>query len=290
MDGEPVDEAAFDAWLSGDPRRKAVFDAMWRRMMGSNMDLALDAYSRKRPSPRALVTGALAVALVMFGGYKAVPSVELFFTQPQEFAAADKTISNVTLDDGSRLTLAGGADVRVRYTRHERVVELTRGTLFADVAHDSSRPFRIEAGGARITDLGTRFEVSKKLSDVRVSVEEGVVRFGPNGWFGKSIDLAANQAAALTDSGLSRLDDPDAGNIARWRSEWVEYQDAPMRQVVADLAGAASLPIEIASESLAERRVTGRIQLTDPDNQLGYLSVIHGFKIGRSDGRILLSE
>lgn len=290
MGGEPFDREGFDSWLAGDPRRKPLFDTMWQRVMGPRMDEALDAFVHRRRSRRSLLAGGLVVLLALFGSYRAWPSLELFLAQPREYAATDGTIRKVELQDGTRLTLAGGADVRVRYTPHARDVELMRGTIFADVAHAADRPFRIVSGKARITDLGTRFEVSRKPSSLRVTVVSGAVRFGSGEWFGKQIDLTADQAAILDDDGLSRADDVRQNDIARWRAEWVEYHDAPMRQVVADLESVSPLPIRIANQGLADLKVSGRIRLIDPVKQIDNLAVIHSFAVNRHDGAIVLSK
>lgn len=290
MGNQPFDKDGFDAWLAGDPHRKALFDAMWQRVMGPQMDQTLGAVVRQQRSKQALVVGSVVAALVLFAGYQALPTIELFLSQPLEYAAADGTIREIRLEDGTRLTLAGGTDVRVRYARHTREVELTRGTIFADVMHDEARPFHIDAGDARIADLGTRFEVSRKPSFVRVTVEAGAVRFGTDGWFGRQVDLTARQAAVLSATDLGRIDDVTQDGVARWRTEWVEYHDAPMRQVVADLESVSPLPISIAGKNLANLRVSGRIRLTDPMRQVDNLSFIHNFSISQRGGTIILSD
>lgn len=287
---EPFDEAAFNEWLAGDTRRRSTFDAMWRRIMGSDMDAALRAYDRRGSSRRAWLAGGVAVLLVGAICYKAAPLVELQLAQPQEYAVADGAVRNVTLADGTQLALAGGASVKVRYTRHDRIVELTRGTIFADIPHDESRPFRIEAGDARIVDLGTRFEVSMKPANVRVTVVSGAVQFGRSGWFGKSLDLTASQAATLDRAGLHRIADVNSDSVARWRSEWVEYKGTPLRQVIADLQSLSPRPIEIADESLGGKPVSGRIKLTDPLSQLENLSIIHAFRIRQSGDALVITN
>jgi transmembrane sensor len=290
MDDEPFDSGGFEVWLAGDPRRQPLFDTMWQRIMGPKMDEALDAYARQRRARRSLAAGSAIAVLILFGGYQAIPSVELLLTQPQDYAALDGTIRQARLADGTQLTLAGGAKIRVRYTAHDREVELMHGTIFADVAHDANRPFRIDSGKARITDVGTRFEVEQKPANLRVSVEAGAVRFGTSSWFGRHIDLTAHQAAVLNDAGLSRTDDVGADGIARWRTGWVEYRDTPMRRVIGDLESVSPLPIRIADRSLGDLRVSGRIRLIDPVKQLNNLSVIHNFSVGQANGAIVLSK
>ncbi|MEI9927033.1 MAG: FecR domain-containing protein [Sphingomonas sp.] len=140
------------------------------------MDEALNAYGRRNRPRNALFAGGIVAVLAVLGGFAAFPSVELFLTQPRDYAAAAGTIRKVRLDDGTQLILAGGADLHVRYTRFGREVALTRGTIFADVVHDESRPFHVEARNGEVTVLGTRFEVARKPSSVRVTVEAGHVR------------------------------------------------------------------------------------------------------------------
>lgn len=289
MDDDAFDEGAFDAWLASDPRHRSVFEAMWRRTMGSQMDNALSVYERRRTLHRALpVAGAAALALV--GGIQAMPVIEGYFAPVKEYHVAQGAMRTVALTDGTKLVLAGGASLKVRYTRHERRVELTNGTLFAEVVHDEDRPFRIEAGETRIVDLGTSFEVVSKPSLVQVTVATGAVRFGRNQWFGKSLDLGSNQAATLDQTGLNRIADANARSIAAWRQGWAEYKGAPLRQVVADLQSLSPLPITIADAELADRRVSGRIKLTDPVGQLENLAIVQAIRLERTESGFLLSK
>lgn len=290
MDNDPFDEAAFNIWLSSDPRCRSVFDAMWRRTMGSEMDAALGSYEWRGASKRTWLTSGMVVLLVVTCGYKAMPLVELRLAPPQDYAAADGTVREVTLADGTQLTLGGGAEVKVRYTRHNRVVELASGTIFANVAHDEKRPFRVEAGDARIVDLGTSFEVSNKPASVRVMVASGTVQFGYDGWLNKPISLVASQAAILDRKGLSRIADVNPRNVARWRSGWVEYKGAPLRQVIADLQSLSPLPIEITDQRLLNEPVSGRMRMTDPVSQLENLSITHAFQIHRTDDALIISK
>lgn len=289
MDDRAFDDRAFDAWLTSDPRHQSVFDAMWRRTMGSQMDSALNAYERRRTLRRALpAIGAAVLALI--GGHQAMPFIEGYLAPVQEYQVADRAMRTVALADGTKLVLAGGASLKVRYTRHERLVELTHGTIFADVAHDKDRPFQVDTGETRIVDIGTSFEVVSKPSLVRVTVASGTVRFGRNQWFGTSLDLGANQAAALDPTGLNRIADANSLSVAPWRSEWAEYKGAPLRQVIADLQSLSPLPIKIADAQLADRRVSGRIKLTDPVGQLENLAIVQAFRIERTEDGFLLSQ
>lgn len=291
MDDGAFDRGAFEAWLASDPRNQSVFEAMWRRTMGSQMETALRTYERRRITRRALPSvAAVAVAAALVGGHQAMPFIEGYFAPVKEYQVADRAMRTVALSDGTKLVLAGGASLKVRYTRHERVVELTRGAIFAEVAHDKDRPFRVNTGDTRIVDIGTSFEVVSKPSLVRVTVASGAVRFGRDQWFGKSLDLGANQAATLDQTGLNRIADANSLRIAPWRNEWAEYKGAPLWQVIADLQSLSPSPIKIADSELANRRVSGRIKLTDPVGQLENLAIVQAFRVEQTEGGFLLSK
>jgi transmembrane sensor len=289
MDDGAFDHGAFEAWLVSDPRNQSVFEAMWRRTMGSQVDTALRAYERRRITRRAL-PAVVAAALALVGAHQAMPFIEGCFAPVEDYQVADRAMRTVTLTDGTKLVLAGGASLKVRYTRHERVVELAHGAIFADVTHDKDRPFRVDTGETRIVDIGTSFEVVSKPSLVRVTVASGAVRFGRNQWFGKSLDLGANQAATLDQTGLNRIADANSLRIAPWRNEWAEYKGAPLGQVIADLQSLSPLPIKIADAELADRRVSGRIKLTDPVGQLENLAIVQAFHVEQTEGGFLLSK
>lgn len=290
MGDDRFDQGAFDAWIAGDPGRRPVFEAMQRRLMGSDMDVALRAYERRGSARARLAAGAVAAVAIAMLGYAALPTIELQLARPQSYAATGNAVRTVDLEDGTRIALAAGARITVRYTGRERVVDLADGTLFANVSHDPHRPFRIETGNARIVDIGTSFEVTSRAGAVRVAVASGSVRFGSTGWFATPIDVSARQAAILDDSGLTRTGDVDPGAVARWRAEWVEYKGTPLRQVVADLQSLSPMPIEIADPGLADLPVSGRIRLTDPGEQLENLSIIHDFHLRRTGQKLILSK
>ncbi len=77
----------------------------------------------------------------------------------QRTAAGEQRV--LTLDDGSRLTLAGDSAINLDLVDHQRHVTLLRGRAYFQVASDPHRPFLVEAGEARVRVTGTRFEVRR---------------------------------------------------------------------------------------------------------------------------------
>ena len=131
--------------------------------------------------------------------------------------------------------------------------------------------------------------MARKPSNIRVTVNQGHVRFGQRGWFNDPINLTSGQAGVLTDRGMSRETVAPQG-VARWRNEWAEYHDATLGEVIADMQATSPLPIRITESALADLRVSGRIRLTDPRSQLANLAYIHDFTVHENGMNIVLSR
>ncbi|MDF2192298.1 FecR domain-containing protein [Paraflavitalea sp. CAU 1676] len=88
----------------------------------------------------------------------------------------------VTLQDGSVLWLAPRSTVRIHPDfRMARNTELTRGTVFFNIAKDSLHQFSISVNKHSVTVLGTQFTINKIDSqDIRLTVKEGKVSLKNN--------------------------------------------------------------------------------------------------------------
>jgi tetratricopeptide (TPR) repeat protein len=124
----------------------------------------------------SLAGAALAVAALLWiaDGYSAAPLPVGALVESAQAPVA------VQLEDGSRVALAPRAQLRlVKNGKHEVLLELRAGKASFAVAHDRSRPFKIDAGIAEVRVVGTRFELSRSREpngeQLSVSVSEGVV-------------------------------------------------------------------------------------------------------------------
>jgi ferric-dicitrate binding protein FerR (iron transport regulator) len=84
----------------------------------------------------------------------------------------------VALADGSKVWMDHFTTVRVaRDFRRHRDIQLDKGAVFCDVAHDTNHPFRIASGVFTVRDLGTAFAVSRyeRWQGLKVSVVHGIV-------------------------------------------------------------------------------------------------------------------
>jgi len=83
--------------------------------------------------------------------------------------------NTINLPDNSKIILNTNSFVQVRYSQNARVIELQRGEIHIDVAHDKSRPLSVIAGGKVIQAVGTAFNVEVRSKLVELIVTEGKV-------------------------------------------------------------------------------------------------------------------
>ena len=81
----------------------------------------------------------------------------------------------VTLVDGSVVELNARSRIKVRYSEHERAIELVQGQALFRVAKDPSKPFIVASDGTHVRAVGTQFDVYKKSAGTVVTVVEGRV-------------------------------------------------------------------------------------------------------------------
>ena len=82
---------------------------------------------------------------------------------------------SLALSDGSTAQLNSLSKIRIRYSEHERTVDLMQGQALFHVAKDTTRPFVVHIGQTRVRAVGTQFDVYRKADGTIVTVVEGRV-------------------------------------------------------------------------------------------------------------------
>ena len=105
------------------------------------------------------------------------PAVE----EPTHYSTMRGQYATIQLTDGSHVTLAPQSRLTIpaAFATGPRDISLEGEAIF-DVHHDVAHPFRVHANGARVEDIGTRFDLRAYASDssVTVAVAEGSVALG----------------------------------------------------------------------------------------------------------------
>ncbi|WP_448663675.1 FecR family protein [Sphingomonas sp. CJ20] len=296
VDAESAGE--FDRWIARDSRHidaYARLSALWQSdglesalrsvaatPMPSNDDEATQPERRAVAWRRILGAGAAALCLAIGGVLGTGVLVE-----EAAFATPRGATRLVALSDGSTIRMNGATRIAVRMTPWSRQVTLEQGEAFFDVAHERLRGFGVDAGGARVSVLGTAFDVDRMDQQTRVvQVYRGLV----------SVDAGAGRQWRLpAGSGLEVAGDrvrslrAGAGRPG-WIDGWYEANDTPVWQLVERLNRAAPRPIRLADPALGELMVTGRFQTDRPAAVLEAIAAIHDLHWRQGADGYLLSR
>ncbi|MBC2379442.1 FecR family protein [Pseudomonas sp. WS 5106] len=203
---------------------------------------------RRLPLLAAACISALAVcaALVFNPGWRA------------DYSTATAETREVTLSDGSRLTLAPRSAINVSIDGAQREVTLVRGEVFFDVVHDAQKPFEVRSNDAVIRVLGTAFDVARAENGLAVEVRDGTV--GVN----KQYRLTAGQRLWIDrQSGVGTQSSVAPTEVAGWINGTQFFENASVAQVVEQLDRYQRGWIVIKDPALANKRVTGLYDMRD---------------------------
>jgi transmembrane sensor len=164
----------------------------------------------------------------------------------------------IRLADSSVVTVGPVSTIRYSVSATGRSVALD-GVADFNVVHDATRPFRVRAKNAVVTDVGTEFVVRAYAADsgVDVSVTSGVVAVSGEGSAADSVELRAGQAAVVTANGRTvRVAVASAQTLAAWVNGHLVFDDVPLGTVAAELGRWFDVQIRIPDQQLARRRLS----------------------------------
>ncbi|MEM7037587.1 MAG: FecR domain-containing protein [Bacteroidota bacterium] len=163
----------------------------------------------------------------------------------------DTENATVTLPDGSTVDLAPHSTLVYpeKFAGATRAVELT-GKGFFDIQHNPKQPFHVNVDHARVRVLGTSFMVATLGDSVAVVVKTGTVELAPVDLPAeKAVRLPAGKAGAMAKtSGEIATVDQASPNFLYWKDQRLEYQGAPVLDVLTELE--AIFDVEITSENV----------------------------------------
>lgn len=284
-----TDWDGFTDWLAEDSAHAEIYDAL------ASLDRDLDALppetrpsivigqeTPRRPSRRMWFGGAVAAALV---AVIAAPQLDLF-GDPNRIETAAGEHRSITLADGSKIEINGASVVELDKDR-PRFARLASGEAMFHVVHREGDPFVVEAGAARVVDLGTAFNVVRRDRMTSVAVSEGVVLYNPGR------DKVRVEAGQMIDAGDGDAAPPavrpiDVANVGGWRSGLLVYNGAPLAVVAEDLKRTAGINVAVAPGAEGQSFRGALIVDKDRARTMADLAALSGTKAERrGDGWVL---
>lgn len=181
-------------------------------------------------------------------------------------------LRSVALEDGSIVELNTQSGVRSRFTAHERLVELTSGEAVFKVVKDPRRPFKVTTPLADVVAIGTQFDVKSQANQTVVTVIEGRVGTTAASDPGHDILLAAGeQVVVRSKQSISAIARVDPVRTTGWTVRRLYFEDTSLSAAASEFARYSPEIIHINDKALAERRISGTFDSSDPGALVRFL-------------------
>jgi len=215
----------------------------------------------------------------------------------------------VLLDDGTRMSLNTGTQVRVDLQGKRRLVQVQGGEALFEVAKDAQRAFVVRAGGNEVEALGTTFGVrytatgaapgapvlAVTLIEGQVAVRPAAAAAGGTGpaqpvlmHAGERVQLSA---VAAGQPAATKVDRPDIGNLMAWKRSEAIFDDAALADAVAEMNRYSRTPIVLLdAPQLAGLRISGLYHTGDSACFARAVAALHGLALHQGAGRLELAK
>jgi transmembrane sensor len=325
-EADAATRSAFEAWLHGNRAHKIAYrefeqvfqdlefvvpeagvdiDAFLGRPKDRGLAGLLDLVRRPLAGIAAATAfAALAVTGLLAAGLwppAAQDGMQVAAATAPEYATRTAEIREISLEDGSVVTLGPASRMQAEFSGRRRHVVLLEGEAFFEVVRDPARPFYVTSQDTLVRVVGTQFDVKRSADIVHVSVLEGVVEVLKPSDISKAIDTGATAAipkqvltAGQRVSAARRVALPEIKQIEQaepgaWRRGRLAYEDASLAEIVSDLNRYSDRPIEIATSDVGDLRSTMSFYADDMDNVLAVITAIHPLTAERAkDGTVTL--
>lgn len=299
-------EERFGHWLSeSEPHRIAwarVSDA-WDLSGGLARKIAprddeAERTSRRRTSRKRMSRGrpllALAAALLLLA---AAATSGVYLARRGVVSTGVGERREVSLHDGTRVTLNTNTRVIVHYDAEARRVQLERGEALFEVKRDPRWPFIVTAGTHEILALGTAFEVRRYgAQKVAITLVEGRISVAPAGagiWPPpREVTVLAFPGQRLTFSPHQppKLDRPVLEQVIAWQSGEVVFDHTRLAEAASEMNRYSERRIVITDPGIAALEVSGLFQAGDSVEFAQGVAATFGLRVKDEGRRILLAR
>ncbi len=267
------ERAEWQRWKVSTPER----DRAWARAQllqsklgGLPPSLAMSALDRPSYPERRAALGKLALLLALmpvgWGTWKLAQSQH----RTADFRTRVGERRELTLADGSHITLNTDTAIDVLFDSRQRRVHLREGEILVQTAQDASRPFLVSTRQGRMQALGTRFIVRELSARTHLAVLEGAVQvvLADNRQTapmivnaGQRTEFSAQQFGALT---------PTDQNVGAWVQGMLMADNMRLADFVAELTRYRHGFVRY-DPAIANLRISGAFPISDTQRTLNML-------------------
>ncbi len=202
---------------------------------------------------------------------------------------------NITLADGTTVTLDAGSTLRypTEFTGPTRKVFLD-GEGFFKVTSDVEKKFKVFAGRAVVTVIGTRFNVRawKETATVKVAVLEGKVALnGKDAPEAQRVLLTKGQFSVLSGNGVpAKPQTTDVNQLLGWMKRDMAFENALLPEILKQLERWYDVDMDLTNLDGAgvEERLTVHLEDAPLEDILQLIEALTDVKFKRDGRKIYL--
>lgn len=249
--------------------------------------LQREAAERARRRRLRLGSGTTAAALLTGLLWWADPAY-----QQQHYTTAQQRPTEVTLADGSQLTLDANTQLQMSWHLRSRQLTLTQGRVLLQVAPATYRPFTVQADRAQVRVLGTRFEVQRQQDAVSVALLEGHVDVNLRTQLpGEATHYALQPGMTLALDARHTAQLHQRTPVQDWTRGELVFERQRLDEVLAALQRYVPQPIRLADPTLAALPVSGAFRTDQIDTAFALLPLIAPVQVQReADGTTVIAR
>lgn len=200
---------------------------------------------------------AAAAACIALLGVGLVPQVA---PTEQLYSAGQGELRDLVLPDQTQVRLNADSRLRVRMGWFSRKVELLQGEATFDIARDR-RPFEVQVNGLEIRDIGTVFDVSRRLQSTRIGVVSGEVEVWSQGADPRRLAQLGEGRVVQVDARSHAVESLDLplSMLLDWQQRKVSFLDERLDEVAAAFNRHNQVQVRVLDEGAASARLSGSL-------------------------------
>jgi transmembrane sensor len=252
-------------------------DAEWKRFQ----------FVTRRSQPGVRKNFILRIAaLILLLAIPAFIAYRYFAPAPAIVLSAGTTTREVTLPDGSTVTLNAGSTLEYpeKFKGGSRNVSLN-GEAYFTVTHDENHPFTVSGREVLVKVLGTEFNVNTRAENGKMEVvlTDGSVSLSFRDQTTEPVVLIPGEKGEIPAnmSGISKSVNHDPNYMA-WKTHHFVFADMPLSRVVATLSSAYHTPIIIRMNHTGNCRITAAFDKQPLESVLNVLKATLNLQIART--------
>jgi transmembrane sensor len=341
-EAEPAARPKFDAWLRTSPEHvRAYLELLPIWEEGADLPLDVDADAEhfiaiaktadnivplgvsakavSTPSKPGPITArslerraAIAASLVLMAA--ALGTLTWFHLPPDStYSTQVGEQRSISLSDGSMIELNARSQVRIRFSKEQRSVDLIEGQALFNIAKDRTRPFVVTSEGTQVRAVGTEFDVYQKHGGTIVTVVEGrvaIVRDGlaasenseglarspasphlpamdtSSSLFSGIVYLSAGEQLTVTPKVEKKTAHPNVIAATAWTQHRLVFDAATLGDVVEEFNRYNTRPLVLHDLALQNFPISAVFSSTDPASLVRFLQAQPGIRVTTNSAEI----